>query len=141
MMNTQNKTWQIFHFSLLVTGRTEEKHLPKLFSALQNQPEVQGHCNFEVIRFVNQLRPKKKKQSLNIIGKSKLIPDKATHIGFAARKYINKSEDHYVLLIDDLEYEWKEQAFDVFQRYREIFDVILKAKKNRVAVHFLVYML
>jgi len=40
-----------------------------------------------------------------------------------------------------LEYEWKEQAFDVFQLYRDIFDVILKAKKNRAVVHFLVYML
>ncbi len=141
MMNNQNKTWQVFHFGLLVTGRTEEKHLPKLFGTLQNQPEIQGHCHFEVIRFVNQLRPKKKKQCINIIGKTKAIPDKATHIGFAARKYINKSEHHHVLLIDDLEYEWKEQAFDVFQLYRDIFDVILKAKKNRAAVHFLVYML
>jgi hypothetical protein len=140
-MNNQNNTWQVFHFGLLVTGRTEEKHLSKLFSHLQNQHEVQGHCHFEVIRFVNQLRPKKKKQPINIIGKNKAIPDKATHIGFAARKYINKSEHHHVLLIDDLEYEWKEQAFDVFQVYREIFDVILKAKKNRAAVHFLVYML
>ncbi len=140
-MNNQNNTWQVFHFGLLVTGRTEEKHLPKLFSTLQNLPEIQGHCHFEVIRFVNQLRPKKKKQGINIIGKNKAIPDKTTHIGFAARKYINKSEHHHVLLIDDLEYEWKEQAFDVFQLYREIFDVILKAKKNRAAVHFLVYML
>jgi hypothetical protein len=136
-----NNTWHVFHFGLLVTGRTEENPLPKLFNALQSQPEVQGRCHFEVIRFINQLRPKKKKQGINIVGKNKEIPDKTTHIGFAARKYINKSEHHYVLLIDDLEYEWKEVAFDIFQLYRDIFDVILKAKKHRAAVHFLVYML
>ncbi len=141
IMNNQNNTWQVFHFGLLVTGRTEEKHLAKLFSSLQSQGGVQGRCHFEVIRFVNQLRPKKKKQGINIVGKTKEIPDKTTHIGFAARKYINKSEHHYVLLIDDLEYEWKELAFEVFQLYREIFEVILKAKKHRAAVHFLVYML
>jgi hypothetical protein len=44
-----NETWNFFHFGLLVTGRTEEKHLPKLFKFLQNQPEVSGHCHFEVI--------------------------------------------------------------------------------------------
>jgi len=136
-----NNTWQVFHFGLLVTGRTEEKYLPKLFNALQSQGGVQGRCHFEVIRFINQLRPKKKKQKINIVGKNKEIPDKTTHIGFAARKYLNKSEHHYVLLIDDLEYEWKERAFEVFQLYREIFDVILKTKKHRAAVHFLVYML
>lgn len=137
-----NETWNFFHFGLLVTGRTEEKHLPKLFKFLQNQPEVSGHCHFEVIRFINQLRPKKKKKTrINTVGTHKEIPNRTTHIGFAARKYINKSEHHYVLLIDDLEYEWKELALDVFQLYREIFDVVLRANKHRAAVHFLVYML
>ncbi len=45
------------------------------------------------------------------------------------------------MLIDDLEYEWKELAIDVFQLYRDIFDVILNTNKHRAAVHFLVYML
>ena len=140
-MNNQNNTWPFFHFGLLVTGRTEEKHIPKLFSSLQTQPEVQGRCHFEVIRFINQRRPKKK-TPINMIGQDdKVIPDKAIHIGFATRKYINKSEYHYVLLIDDLEYEWKELIQDVFQLYRDIFDVILKKKKHRVAIHFFVYML
>jgi len=48
-----NNTWQVFHFGLLVTGRTEEKHLPKLFNALQSEGGVQGRCHFEVIRAVH----------------------------------------------------------------------------------------
>jgi len=140
-MNNQDNTWSFFHFGLLVTGKTEEKHIPKLLSSLQTQLEVQGRCHFEVIRFINQRRPKKK-TLINIVGRSdKKIPDKAYHIGFVTRKYINKSEHHYVLLIDDLEYEWKEFIPEVFQLYREIFDVILGEKKHRAAVHFLVYML
>ncbi len=48
-MNSQNNTWQVFHFGLLVTGRTEEKHLSKLFNALQSQPFVQKRKNQESI--------------------------------------------------------------------------------------------
>ena len=105
--------------------------------AFQRDSESLGQNNY----VTRPIRPKKNRQRLNIVGKTKAIPDKSAHIGFAARKYINKSEHHYVLLIDDLEHDWKELAVEVFQLYRDIFDVILKAQKHRAAVHFLVNML
>ena len=40
-----------FHFGLIITGETEQQHLPKLFKSLMET----GICTFEVIRRVGQL--------------------------------------------------------------------------------------
>lgn len=42
-----------FKFGLLVTGHTEEQHLPKLFRTLM----ATGICTFEVIGKIDQLSP------------------------------------------------------------------------------------
>ena len=41
------------HFGLIVTGKGEREHLPKLFKSLTET----GICTFEAIRFVEQRGP------------------------------------------------------------------------------------
>ncbi len=49
---------------------------------------------------------------------------------------------HFVILVDDLEHARREQAQQIFDRYRLALDTMLKdAQQSRVAVHFLVNML
>ena len=47
----------------------------------------------------------------------------------------------YVLLLDDLEHNRTDQAQQIFERYRDALDPILRDQKHRASVHFLVNML
>jgi hypothetical protein len=127
------------HFGLIVTGKGERAHLPKLFRSL----EETSICTFEVIRYIGQRTPiTSKKRQLEMVGSGKIIPDKdATEIGLPARGYVNRSHCHFVILIDDLEHDRRAQAQQVFDRYRLALDTMLKAQKHRTSVHFLVNML
>ncbi len=49
------------HVHLLVTGKAEEDHLPKLFSKL----EATGVCHFAVERRIRQLSPRSEKRQLD----------------------------------------------------------------------------
>lgn len=143
--NAENNPCTYFKFGLIVTGKTEHKHLPKLFKSLQESKI----CNFEYIGFVGQLSPKKPKTNDNpqVVGTNKGIPDKDfMRIGAPARKYLTQEEMgycFYVILIDDLEASRREQAQQVFERYRTAMDAALKKDelKRRASVHFLVNML
>ena len=94
-----------FHFGLIVTGQTEEQHLPKLFKSLMST----GICTFEVIRRVGQLGAITSEERLKALGNGKDIPSKDAKIGLAARKYLMADVCHFVLLIDDLEYDRRNQ--------------------------------
>ena len=126
-----------FHFGLIVTGETEEQHLPKLFRALMES----GICTFEVIRRVGQLKVITSVERLKALGNGKDIPSIDAKIGLAARKYLMTDVYHFVLLIDDLEYDRRDQEQQVFNRYRLALDTILNDLKHRASVHFLVNML
>ena len=126
-----------FHFGLIVTGQTEEHHLPKLFKSLM----AAGICTFKVIRRVGQLDAITSEERLKALGNRKDIPSKEAKIGLEARRYLMTDVCHFVLLIDDLEYDREDQAQQVFDRYRRAFDRILNEVKNRASVHFLVNML
>ena len=136
---TSDQQCYFFKFGLLVTGKTEEEHIPKLFRTLM----ALRICSFEVIRKVEQLgvRTSQKKQ-LKMVGTGKDIPNKdAERIGFPARDYLLKDPCTYVLLLDDLEYDRTHQAQQIFERYRKALDTILLDQKHRASVHFLVNML
>jgi hypothetical protein len=130
-----------FHFGLIVTGKGEREHLPKLFNSLT----ATQICNFEVIRFIGQRAPiTSAKRKLKMVGEGKIIPDKdATEIGFPARNYLNADKCRFVVLVDDLEHDRRDQAQQVFDRYRQALDTILLTadRKSRASVHFLVNML
>ena len=126
-----------FHFGLIVTGQTEEHHLPKLFKSLM----ATGICTFKVIRRVGQLDAITSEERLKALGNRKDIPSKEAKIGLVARRYLMTDVCHFVLLIDDLEYDRKDQAQQVFDRYRRALDRILNDLKHRASVHFLVNML
>ncbi len=126
-----------FHFGLIVTGETEEQHLPMLFKSLM----ATGICTFEVIRRVGQLGAITSEERLKALGNSKDIPSKEAKIGLVARRYIEIDGCHFVLLIDDLEYDRRDQAQQVFDRYRTALDTVLDTLKHRASVHFLANML
>jgi len=147
-MNAQNvlktslvvEPCRYFHFGLIVTGKSERAHLPKLFRALMTT----GICTFQVIQFIGQRRPVTSiKRKLAMIGSGKNIPDKdQNEIGLPARRHLKNDPCCLVILIDDLENDWKERAQEAFDRYRQVFDTMLMAsQKKRASVHFLVNML
>jgi hypothetical protein len=134
---TSDQNCYFFKFGLLVTGKTEEEHIPKLFRTLMEL----GICSFKVIRKVEQLGVRTSEKKLKMVGTGKDIPNKdAERIGFPARDYL-KDPCTYVLLLDDLEYARTHQAQQIFERYRNVLDTILLDQKHRASVHFLVNML
>ena len=126
-----------FHFGLIVTGETEEEHLPKLFKSLM----ATGICTFEVVQRVGQLGTITSEERLKALGNRKDIPSQEAKIGLAARRYLITDVCHFVLLIDDLEHSRRNQAQEIFDRYRTALDTVLDTLKHRASVHFLVNML
>jgi hypothetical protein len=129
-----------FKFGLLVTGDTEEKHLPALFRTLMET----GICTFEVIRKIRQCAPITSEiRKLKMVGSGQTIPNKDEQdIGLPSRKYLQDNPCAYILLIDDLEYNRREQVGQIFQRYRQALDTILsEEQQQRASVHFLVNMI
>jgi hypothetical protein len=126
-----------FHFGLIVTGKGERNHLPKLFKSLTKS----RICTFQVIDFIGQRSPISDKKKLEMVGRGQKIANKDEEIGFLARRYLSVNRCAYVLLVDDLEYDRRNQAQQVFDRYRQVLDTILKQDKHRASVHFLVNML
>ena len=129
--------WAFFRFGLIVTGETEQQHLQKLFKSL----EQSGTCNFRVIRRIDQLGAITSASRLEGLGNGKKILSEDEKIGLAARKYLMTDACHFVLLIDDLEHNRRDQAQQVFDRYRTALDTVLDTLRHRASVHFLVYML
>ena len=126
-----------FHFGLIVTGKSERLHLPKLFRSLM----ATGICTFEVIRRVNQRGGSTSGEELTGIRNGKNIPNRDEKIGLWARTYLATDACRFVVLIDDLEHDRKDQAQQVFDRYRLALDTVLNTLKHRASVHFLVNML
>jgi len=129
-----------FHFGLIVTGESERLHVHKLLKSLP----ATRICSVKVIKLVGQRSPiTSPKKKIKMVGKGKTIPTKDERdIALPARRYLQKSDCHFVMLIDDLEYARREIAQQVFDRYRLAFDAILtKIQRGRATVHFLVNML
>ena len=131
--------WAYFRFGLIVTGETEQEHLPKLFKSLM----ATGICHFEVIRKTEQRSPRtSRSQGPEVVGTNQMIETKdELEIGLPALGYVNLSGYHFVLLIDDLEHGRRNQALEVFNLYRTVLDTVLNTLKHRASVHFLVNML
>jgi hypothetical protein len=82
---TSDQHCYFFKFGLLVTGKTEEEHIPKLFKTVMEL----GICSFKVIRKVEQLSVRTSEKKLKMVGTGKDIPNKdAERIGFPAREYL-----------------------------------------------------
>lgn len=138
--STESTPCYFSHFGLIVTGRGEREHLPKLFRSLM----ATGICTFKVIRFIGQRGPiTSPKRKLKMVGSGKIIPDRdEQEIGLPARRYLNADQCHLVVLVDDLERDRRAQAQQVFDRYRLALDTMLTDdQKRRAAMHFLVNML
>jgi hypothetical protein len=134
-----NPEWRFVKFGLIVTGKTEAKHLPRLFDSLTTP----GTCYFEVIRKIGQRSPiTSNRKKLKMVGTGQKIANKdEADISLPARQYLTQNLNSYVLLIDDLEQDRREEFAEVFNRYRSALDTILLKQKQRASVHFLVNML
>ena len=135
----ESPQYAYFHFGLIVTGDTEREHLPRLFRSLM----ATGNCTFEVIRKIEQRSPTtSRRRRPPVVGTDQMIERKdELEIGLPALGYVRRSGGHFVLLIDDLEYDRRNQAQQVFYRYRTALDTVLNTLKHRASVHFLVNML
>ena len=118
-VSTDCQGWRFYHFGLIVTGKTEEKCLPKLFRSLS----ATGRCSFKVIRRIGQRLPiESPRRKLKMVGSGKTIPDRdAKDIGFPAREFLS-SETHFVVLVDDLEAGRSGEIRQIFNRYRLALD-------------------
>jgi hypothetical protein len=127
-------------FGLLVTGEGEREFLPSMFRSLCGK----ASCHFEVIRKLDQLKPRTstKKHPLRMPGRGGVIPTKdAEKIGFPARSWLREhGEDAFVMLIDDLEWDRRDDHQQIFDRYKAAFGVLPEADRARAGVFFLVMM-
>jgi hypothetical protein len=136
----ESKPCHYFHFGLIVTGKVENAYLPKLFRSLMST----GICTFRVIKFTGQRRPiTSPKKIIEMVGTRKTITNKdQEEIGLPARRHLKDNPCCLVILVDDLEYDWREKAQEVFDRYRKILDTMLTDhQKRHASVHFFVNML
>ena len=140
-VSTESPQCVDFRFGLIVTGNTEEEHLPKLLKSLK---ETQI-CNFEVIQTIGQRDPRtssRPRRRLTMVGTNQVIPTTDwEEIGLPARDHLKKSRYHFVILTDDLEYRRRNQSQQVFDRYREALNALPNTLKQRASVHFMVNML
>ena len=140
-ISTPGSPCYFLHFGLIVTGEGEREHLPKIFKSLA----ATKVCNFEVIRFVGQRGPiTSPKRKLKMVGEGKIIPDKDTQeIGLPARKYLSADKCRFVILMDDVEHDRRDQIQQLFDRYKQAFNTILRSsdQQHRASVHFLANML
>lgn len=129
-----------FHFHLIVTGKGEREQLTGLFKPLAST----GICTFDVLKKIGQRSPiTSPKRLKKMVGTEKTIPSKdEEEISLPVRKAILQGKCHFVILIDDLEHDRRDNKEAVFQRYRDAVDKILAPDlQKRAAVFFLVNML
>lgn len=128
-------------FGLLVTGVGEGKFLPKLFQSLRDV----GPFRFEVIRKIEQLRPRNAPPSPRLTMPGGTIPlsTRDEDLGLWVRGYLQGNANRMVIVVDDLEFAWKDRAEETFNRYRLAIDTIIRDPKmqRRASIHFLVMML
>ena len=139
--STESPQWADFHFGLIVTGHTEEEHLPKLFESLKET----RICNFKVIKKIEQRSPRtssRPRRTFTVVGTDQQIPTTDwEEIGAPAIDHVNQSDYHFVILIDDLEYRRTDQAPEVFERYQDALNALPNTSRHRASVHFMVNML
>jgi hypothetical protein len=129
--------WKFVRFKVFVTGRGEEEFIDRFLRSLSDS----GHCSFMVQR-IGQLRPRTSvKQKLKIAGTTKALPTRDEELGLHARSFINKGPDHFAVLVDDLEHDWRALRSKVYFRYRHALDQLLRDCAWRAGVFFLVNML
>jgi|GEM_PF-472727 len=128
---------------LLVTGEGERLQLQRLFRSLKRDfPE---NITVTVVKNIKQHSPrsgKKHQARLKALGTNKYVSTQDEAIGLAALGYLKNGDDHFTVLIDDLEGGRVAQAAQVFDRYTAgLHAVVPSGMWPRASVHFLCNML
>jgi len=140
--------YRFHHIGLLVTGDAEVKCLPALLGGPLSVA-TDRRCTVQTIAKVEPLRPRgqRKRQRARVVGTRKAAPTRDDELAFKARRHLDAHTDGFVILVDDEErtanetFEDRPHVEAVYQRYRDAFDRVLGARRDRVAVQFLRAML
>jgi hypothetical protein len=133
-------TWRFVHIGLIVTGRGEEEFVVDFLRQLRET----GHCDVKILRFVGQRNPQSEKKRQKALAAGTIIPDSDEKIGLEIRRWLNRSDLHYAIWLDDLESAMRSFVKQKFERLRTAGDAMLTPVpecKNRYGVHFFVNML
>ena len=131
-------TWKSVKIGFLVTGKSE-LGVDKFFRQLATT----GGCHFPAHRWIKQYRLKKEAPTkpikpLTPIDSKKKVPDKYfSDIGVPARQL----NCDFVVLIDDLEHDWRDRQSDVYGLYRDALNSAFPKSPSKASVHFFVNML
>jgi len=126
-------------FGLFVTGEGEREFLPQFFRSLM----ARAGCTFQVLRKISQRSSRLEGKRLRMLGRGQEIPSEdEKDIGLPARHFLRDQPCHFVILIDDVEHDRRPGLVQVFQRYRQALDTMLRQEeRDRAAVHFFANML
>jgi hypothetical protein len=126
-------------FGLIVTGKGERNFLRRLFSGLESH----AGCSFRVLRKIAQRSAITETRRLRMVGRGNVIlPKDAEEIGLTARRFLRNEPCNFVILLDDVEHDRRDQLPAIWQRYRTAIDTMLQPhERKRASVHFLANML
>jgi hypothetical protein len=137
---TSSARWVFSRIALIVTGEGEREFLPDLFRSLS----AEGHCMFQVTHTIGQLSPiRSEPRRERMVGTGSPLATRDQEIGLYARSCLLARGFDYVILIDDLEHARRDISRQVYDRYRQAIDVMLRPLELEAyaSVHFLVNML
>jgi hypothetical protein len=137
-------SWKHYRVGLLVTGKGERQFLHHIFRSICDRVASTGRatCEFRVLEKIEQLTPRTSpKHRITLRGQTKKIPSRDEYFALRTRAFLQGGWD-FVILIDDLEGERRNNAAAVYNRYRDAVDHVLpETMRCRASVHFLVNML
>ncbi len=133
--------WPFYRFGLLVTGKGEREGLPGLLRQINDD----GHSTFKVIAKIEQLSPRDSEKDvipLKIVGTQKKLPTRDQDIALRVRSALQEQvQVDFIILVDDLEKDRREQVDAVVDRYSTAGKLLLGEERYRFSVHLLVNMM
>src|SRR4030067_1084736 len=84
--------WMFLRFGVIVTGKGERRFVDRLLRSLTKS----GHCAFEVIACVGQLRPRTSpKHTMKVVGSTKALPSRDQELGLSARAFVDRGPSNF----------------------------------------------
>ncbi|MDX1984033.1 MAG: hypothetical protein SFV51_27410 [Bryobacteraceae bacterium] len=76
-----------------------------------------------------------------MVGKGQKIETRDEEVGLHARSFLQRRQNAFLILVDDLEHDRRDRLDAIYSRYRLALDTMLGELHWRTSVHFLVNML
>lgn len=135
-------------FKLFVTGHSEQDALHLMFKSLS----FNGPFNFikgqRIVYLPKSPKTKQKRttnesKSQKVTQTSQILAPNDEFIALRVRGELQAAQNILVIIIDDLEYDRKDKATELFSSYRNAIETVVPdiQMRRRVSIHFLVMML